>query len=182
MSRFLAAILLARLLGAQTPVPEAKDPLGRDTPQDAVFQFLETCHAHDYAKALRYLDLRRMPSGERAKDGPTIAKQLEDLLDDTPFSIAALSRDPEGDQSDGLSPNLDRLATFHVDGRTLELQLERVQLKPGVQIWMVSADSIPMITEAHKLVAETQFEKKLPQQLVTFEIFDTPAWRWIASS
>ena len=180
MSRFLAAILLARLLGAQTPVPEAKDPLGRDTPQDAVFQFLETCHAHDYLKALRYLDLRRMTSAERAKDGPTIAQQLEDLLDDTPFSIAALSRDPEGDPSDGLSPNLDRLAAFHVDGRTLELQLERVQLKPGVQIWMVSADSIPMITEAHKLVAETPFEKKLPQRLVTFEIFDTAAWRWIA--
>jgi MscS family membrane protein len=29
-------------------------------------------------------------------------------------------------------------------------------------------------------VAETPFEKRLPQVLVTYELFDTPVWRWIA--
>ena len=180
MLRLLAAILLVGILGAQTPVPEAKDPLGRSTPQEAVFQFLEACHARDYSKALHYLDLRRMPPQDRTKNGPGLARQLEDLLDDTPFSITTLSRDPEGDQSDGLAPALERLAAFHVDGQNLELQLERVELKPRFHVWLVSADSIPMIPKAHQLVGETPFEKKLPQQLVTFEIFDTPAWRWIA--
>jgi MscS family membrane protein len=180
MPRFLAAILLAGVLLAQTPVPETKDPLGRNTPQDSVFQFLEACHARDYRKALHYLDLRRMPPEKRAKDGPELARQLEDLLDDTPFDITTLSRDPEGDQSDDLSPALDRLDTFHVDGQTLELQLERMELKPGFYVWLVSADSVKMIPRAHQLVAETPFEKKLPQQLVAFEIFDTPVWRWIA--
>jgi MscS family membrane protein len=37
-----------------------------------------------------------------------------------------------------------------------------------------------MIPPAHRLVAETPFEKKLPQMLVNFEILDTPVWRWIA--
>src|SRR5260370_42538746 len=105
MLRFLAAaILLASALRAQTPAPEAKDPLGRNTPQESVFHFLEACHARDYSKALYYLDLRRMPAPERAKAGPELARQLEDLLDDTPFEITTLSRDPAGDQSDGLSP------------------------------------------------------------------------------
>jgi MscS family membrane protein len=121
-----------------------------------------------------------MTSADRSKNGPEIARELEDLLDDTPFSIATLSRDPEGDQSDGLSPELEELATFKVDGRTLQLQLERVQLKSGFHIWVVSADSIPLISEAHQLVGETPFEKKLPKRLVTFEILDTAAWRWIA--
>jgi hypothetical protein len=53
---------------------------------------------------------------------------LEDLLDDTLFTITMLSRDPEGDQLDGLSGAFERLSTFHVDGQTLELQLDRVQL------------------------------------------------------
>jgi len=176
----LAAILLAGVLRAQTSVPETKDPLGRGAPQDSVFQFLEACHARDYSKALHYLDLRRMPPAERAQKGPELARQLEDLLDDTPFDITTLSRDPEGDQADGLSSGLDRLDTFHVDDQTLELQLERVQLKPGFHVWLVSADSVAMIPKAHQIVAETSFEKKLPQQLVTFEIFDTPVWRWIA--
>ena len=180
MLRILAAILLAGILRAQPSIPETKDPLGRNTPQESVFQFLETCHARNYSKALYYLDLRRMPAAARTKDGPELARQLEDLLDDTPFEITTLSRDPEGDQADGLSPAFERLDTFHVDKQTLELQLERVELKPGFKVWLVSADSVAMIPKAHQAVAETPFEKKLPQQLVTFEILDTPVWRWIA--
>ncbi len=180
MLRLLAAILLAGILRAQPSIPETKDPLGRSTPQESVFQFLETCHARNYSKALYYLDLRRMPAAARTKDGPELARQLEDLLDDTPFEITTLSRDPEGDQADGLSPAFERLDTFHVDKQTLELQLERVELRPGFKVWLVSADSVAMIPKAHQAVAETPFEKKLPQQLVTFEILDTPVWRWIA--
>jgi len=180
MPRLFAAMLLAGVLGAQISIPETKDPLGRSTPQDSVFQFLEACHARDYSKALHYLDLRRMPPKERAENGPELARQLEDLLDDTPFDITTLSRDPEGDQSDSLPSGFDRLDTFHIDGQILELQMEHVQLKPGFQVWLVSADSVAMIPKAHQVVAETPFERKLPQQLVTFEIFDTPVWRWIA--
>ena len=68
MFRLLAALLFAVVLGAQPPAPEVKDPLGRETPQGSVFQFLEACHARDYSKALRYLDLRRVPQAERAHD------------------------------------------------------------------------------------------------------------------
>src|SRR5262249_28819794 len=119
MVRFLVVILLADVLCAQTAVPEVKDPLGRSTPQDSVFHFLEACHARDYSKALRYFDLRKMPPVDRAKQGPELARQLEDLLDDTPFDITMLSRDPEGDQSDGLSAARERVDTFKIGGQTL---------------------------------------------------------------
>jgi MscS family membrane protein len=180
MFRILTAFLLVGFLAAQTPTPEAKDPFGRTTPRDSIYQFLEACHARDYAKATLYLDLRKMPAAQRAKDGPDLAQQLEDLLDDTSFEITTLSTDPEGDQTDGLAPNSERLASFQVEGKTLELQLERVELRPGIPVWVVSADSVSLIPQAHKLVAETPFEKRLPQPLVTFEILDTPVWRWIA--
>src|ERR1700719_2494332 len=173
-------ILWAGRVHAQAPISETQDPLGRNTPQESVFQFLEACHARDYSKALRYLDLRRVPQAERAQEGPELARELEDLLDDTPFDITSLSRDPEGDQSDDLSDTLDRLATFQVDSQPVELRLERVELKPGYHVWLVSADSVALIPRAHQLVVETPFEKKLPQQLVTFEVLDTPVWRWIA--
>ena len=180
MARLLFVIVIAGVLYAQKPAPEEKDPLGRETPQDSVFHFLETCHARDYSKALNYLDLRKMPPADRAKQGPEIAAQLEDLLDDTPFDITMLSRDPEGDVSDGLAGVRERLDTFHIHGQTLELQLERIQLRPGYRIWVVSSDSVPLIPEAHQVVTETAFEKKLPQPLVRFEIADTPVWRWLA--
>src|SRR5665213_3501768 len=141
MPRLLVLLLVAGALHAQTTPAEIKDPLGRNTPQSSIIQFLEACHSRDYTKASHYMDLRQVLPADRARDAPDLARQLEDLLDDTPFDIATLSREPEGDQSDGLSSALEHLATFHVDGQSLELQMERVQLKPGLHVWLVSAPS-----------------------------------------
>jgi len=179
-ARLLASLLLAASLSAQTAPHEAPDPLGRGNPQSAIVHFLEACHAHDYRKAAHYLDTRQLPPAQRGADGPELAEQLEDLLDDTPFDIATLSRDPEGDQSDGLSSAYEHLDTFRIDGKTLDLQLIRVELAPDLHDWLVAAPSLGLIPAAHKLVAESSFEKALPQQLVTTELFDTPIWRWIA--
>jgi len=176
----LSALLPAPVLPAQNTASPPSDPLGRMTPQGAVVQFLEACHAHEYAKAAHYLDLRQMSPADSATKGPQLAQQLEDLLDDTPFDIATLSRDPEGDLSDGLSPSREVLATFQLEGKPLELDLERVELKPGFKVWLVSADSLPLIPKARELLTETPLEKKLPQLLVTHELLDTPVWRWIA--
>jgi MscS family membrane protein len=173
----LATAVLADNLQPASPAPN--DPLGRATPQDAVVQFLEACHARQYAKAAHYLDLRQMKSGDREKNGPELARQLEDLLDDTRFDIATVSRSPEGDLDDGLAPSRERLLNFAVDGQTLQLELEHVELKPGLRVWLVSADSVPLIPKAHQLLGETPLEKKLPQVLVTQELLDTPLWRWI---
>ncbi len=179
MPIFLAIIMLAATLRAEAPV-EAKDPLGRNSPQESVFQFLEACHARNYSKALYYMDLRRLTPTDRAKNGEDLARQLEDLLDDTSFDISTLSREPEGDESTGGSPNLQHLLTTSVGGEALDLQLKRVDLKPGVHVWLVSADSVALIPKAHQAVSETPFEKRLPQRLVTLEILDTPVWRWMA--
>ncbi len=172
--------LLVAGLAAEGDEPSPNDPLGRTTPQDAIVQFLEACHARQYGKAWHYLDLRQMSPADRERQGPELARQLEDLLDDTPFDIATLSRSPLGDLDDGLAPGRERLLSFQVDGRPLQLELERVELKPGLKVWLVSADSIPLIPKAHQLLGETPFEKKLPQVLVMHEVLDTRLWRWIA--
>ncbi len=178
--RTLALALLAAVLHAQSTPSQPTDPLGRTSPQDAILHFLETAHKHDYNRAAAYLDLRKMDSTERAKFGPQLAHQLEDLLDDTNFDIATLSRDPGGDESDNRAPNFDELYTVHVHGQTIDLQIERIELRPGIRLWLVSSASVAKITNAHQAVVETAFEKNLPQPLVTIELFDTPIWRWIA--
>ena len=151
MPKLLAALLFAVVLCAQTPTPQVpsadvKDPLGRTTPQQSIFNFLEACHARDYAKATYYLDLSRISAGDRAKVGPDLAMQLEALLDNSTFDIATLSRDPDGDLSD-LSPNIDKLASFQVRGEPIVLQLEREEPRSGNRIWVVSASSVALIPE-----------------------------------
>src|SRR5579862_4816627 len=103
-----------------------------------------------------------MQPADRAKQGPELAQQLEDLLDDTPFDISMLSRDPQGDAGDGLPSSRERLATFKVGGKSVQLELERVEPRPGRKIWVVASDSLPLIPIAHELVGETAFEKMLP--------------------
>ena len=179
LSAVFVSLLAVALLG-QNSEPAPNDPLGRTTPQDAVYQFLEACHARQYAKAAHYLDLRQMPAGDREKKGPELARQLEDLLDDTPFEIANLSRSPTGDLDEGIPNSRQHLIRSQVEGRSIQLDLEHVELKPGLKVWLVSADSVLLIPQAHQLLAETPFEKKLPQVLVTHEILDTALWRWVA--
>src|SRR6201999_2516513 len=99
-------------LCAQTPLQPASstqnqaknhDPLNRDTPQSTVVSFLEACHAKDYSRAWRYLDLRALPDDRRLEQGPELARQLQEVLDrDARFDVGSLSHDPEGDLTDGL--------------------------------------------------------------------------------
>jgi MscS family membrane protein len=160
--------------------PPAKDPLDRDSPQSSVVAFLEAAHAKNYGKAWRYLDLRNMPEEERLKDSTQLAIELEKILDrDIQFDVANLSRDPQGDLSDNLPPNRERLGLFHVDGRTLELDLERVTLRSGLSVWLVSSDSIAKIPIIAQTTNNSVIERHLPLPLVNRQLIGTPLWRWI---
>jgi MscS family membrane protein len=180
MHKILAILAFAGAVYGQKPAVDTGDPLGRQSPRMAMIHFLEAAHTRDYSKATKYLDLRKVSGTDRAKTGEQVARDLEDLLDDTSFDIASLSRDPAGDEEDGLGGSFEHLDTFEVEGQKLDLQLEREELRPGLNVWLVSAPSVALIPLAHKLVGETPFEKRLPQGLVTFEVFYTPVWRWIA--
>src|ERR1700722_12082257 len=177
-----AVCVSAQILPSAKPAgpPVNKDPLDRDAPQSTVVEFLEAAHAKDFNKALRYLDLRSMPEDRRLADGTELARQLETILDrDTQFDVGNLSRDPEGDIADNLAPNRDRVDTFHVNGQTLELDLERVTLPSGLSVWLFSSDSIARIPLIAQMTNNSVIERHLPLPLVNLQLIGTPLWRWI---
>ncbi|HZT31055.1 MAG TPA: mechanosensitive ion channel family protein [Bryobacteraceae bacterium] len=160
---------------------KSSDPLNRDTPQSAVFSFLEACHARNYARAWRYLDLRKLPAGQRLKEGPELAQELVRILDrDVQFDVASLSREAAGDQDDDLPANRERVDSFNMNGRTLELDLERVTLRSGLSVWLFSSESVALIPQIAQLASDSPIEKFLPQALVRNRLLDTALWRWIA--
>jgi hypothetical protein len=72
---------------------KSKDPYDRDSPESCVYSFQETCRARNYARAAKYLDLRKLPQQQRLKDGSELAQQLCQILDrDTQFDVANLSQ------------------------------------------------------------------------------------------
>jgi MscS family membrane protein len=157
-----------------------RDPLDRDSPQSSVVAFLEAAHAQNYSKAWRYLDLRSMPESRRLTDGTELVRELQTILDrDTQFDVGNLSRDPEGDVTDNLAPNRDRLDTFRVNGQTLELDLERVTLHSGLSVWLFSSDSVTKIPEIAQMTNNSVIERHLPLPLVNLQLIGTPLWRWI---
>jgi MscS family membrane protein len=187
---YLAAALLVPLVlaDAQQSVPGsiavpvatrvATDPLGRDNPQSAVIGFLQACRTQDYTKATAYLDLHALPAGQKGAEGPTLARQLELLLDrNMEFDAGSLSRDPEGDAGAG---GREIVATLVDDGKTYPLELERVQLRPGVSVWQFSASSVGFIPRLYTVVGESALERRLPEPLVSWTVLDTPLWRWLA--
>lgn len=179
----LAAQGLSGLLSngkSNTPASTATDPLKRTTPHDAIYNFLEACHAQNYSLAAQYLDLSGISNNLRATEGPKLAEELGVLLDRNPsFEVAHLSNSPEGDTTDGFTPGLDNLAAFEAGEVPIVLQLHRVT-RQNVQIWLVTPPSVARIHELSALSEESPIEKKLPAPLVKTRFIGTPVWVWIA--
>ena len=150
------------------------DPLNRDSPQSAVTAFLQACHSKDYRRAARYLDLRKLPSNERSKQGTQLAEQLGQILDaDTRFDEAELSKDPDGAERQSV-------ASFHLDNKDVSLQLERVKLRSDVSVWLFASDSVNLIPRIAKASSDSLIEKYMPDPLVNWKLLDIPLWQWLA--
>ncbi len=172
------------LSGNKAVTPTAKAPsdaLGRSSPHDAIHKFLEACHKGKYEVAARYLDLGKLNNQQRAAQGPQLAEQLGKLLDRNPgFEVSKLSSSPEGNTTDGMTPNIDQLATFDLDGEPVTLNMERVTEQSGGAIWLVSSDSVAQIPELGSLIEQNSLEKHLPAALVKTTLLGTPIWIWLA--
>ena len=100
--------LSAQAPGSPTPAPESKPPglvdeFGRGTPRGTVTGFLQATRRRDYRAAAEYLDLRRVPRAQVATEGPTLARHLRVILDNTLLiDPDLLSDSPEGSRDDGL--------------------------------------------------------------------------------
>lgn len=188
VARLVRSITLLLLLSSgallaadPTPAPKSQDPLNRDTPQSSVLSFLEACHAKNYAKARRYLDLRSLKDADRAKQGPQLAEQLELVLDADPrFDVASLSREKDGETDDDLPRDTDLVDTFTVDGKPQQLKLEHTTLKSGLQVWLFAPDALGMIPKLAAMSTGSPIDKYLPPPLVNWKLIDTSLWRWIA--
>jgi MscS family membrane protein len=157
------------------------DPLNRLSPQSSVISFLEACQAGNFERAARYLDLGGLPPNQRASEGPELAQQLGRVLErDSQFDVATLSRNPQGDSTEGVPADRERVASYDVNGKTLELQLERNKRQAGLAVWIFSPDGVALIPQLVQITSDSVIEKHLPTVLVAWNFAGAPLWRWIA--
>jgi MscS family membrane protein len=169
----LAGFLSIGLLLAAPPAAPDKDPLNRESPQSSVMAFLEAYHAHDYTRAAKYLDRRKLPAGERLKAGPERARQLGDILSrDSQFDVADLSRTPESDK--------ELVDSFNLNGQNVDVELQRVTLRSNLSIWVFSQDTVERIPKLARMTSDSPVERYLPEPLTGWTFLDTALWKWIA--
>ena len=160
---------------------QGADALDRDNPRSAVTAFLESCHDHNYVVAAQYLDLRGVPERARAQEGPQLAQQLEAILNsDSQFNVLRLSQAPEGSLTDDANPSLENVAGISRGGKTFSIELERVALQPGSQVWLFSPATVSLIPTLKPANTQAALEARLPRWLVSINLLDTPLWKWIA--
>ena len=143
--------------------------------------FLALCDAKNYERAARYLDLGALPAQKRLDEGKQLAQDLDEILDHDPqFDVGSLSRNPEGQQEAGRPANRERVATVQVNGKPVELELERTELRSHSFVWRFAADTLAKVPQMVVATSQSPIERHLPAPLVRWKFLDTAAWRWIA--
>lgn len=163
---------------AQTP---SDDTLNRNTPRETVVNFLRACNAGNYVKAAEYLDLTDISGTDRKRQGPEIALQIEQILKrNSDFDASKLSDSPDGNLNDLRRRNRELIDSVNTHHGKRTIELERIELRPELKVWLFSADTVSAIPGLVRLLGESAIEKSLPEFLVKTTLFDTALWRWIA--
>jgi MscS family membrane protein len=174
----LSSVLSGAKPAAAQPEPPT-DPLGRDTPRNAMYGFLQARRGGNFEKAAQYLNLSRIPSSQQSKIGPERARLLFRILNRDPrFELGQLNNTPDGRQNDGLASDLDKIATEEVNGESIPLYLERIK-RDDLQVWLVSADTVQRLPELALLAEPSAIEKLMPAPLTKTRFLGTPVWIWI---
>jgi MscS family membrane protein len=137
--------------------------------------FLLAAQKGDYARAAQYLNVKKPP--EQAEE---LARQLKTVLDTgLTGTLDGLSRQTEGDLSNGLSATRQRVGTVKTAKGSLDVIVERVQRKGEQPIWLFSSDTVVGIPKVIGEAPGADLENKFPRWMVQTQLFSTPLWRWL---
>ena len=175
-------LLVFNLTGYGAAAAKApSDPLGRESPQSTVTNFLKACQGNKYQLASQYLDLREIPERRRADEGVTLAKDLEAILNsDNNFNIGRLSQSPQGSQANPNTPDIEQITTITRDNKTYAIDLERIQTTNKLQVWEFSPQTVAEIPDLAPANTESWIDSHLPSFLVKTMFLETPIWKWFA--
>ena len=152
-----------------------EEQLGRSTPYGTVMGFLTAAEQEDYQRASEYLE-SVLPKKKKEE----LAGLLKTVLDrGLKVSIDTLSRKPEGNLDDSLSPNLEKVGTAKYEGESLDILLHRVDQKAAAPIWLFSSETLLSIPEAAEQLNPPIVERIFPKKFWGTRIAFLPLPHWI---
>ena len=157
------------------PQVVSEDPLGRSTPFGTVMGFLMAAEKEDYQRASEYLEspLSKTKKEELARLLNIVLNRVAKINPDT------LSKKPEGNLDDSLSPNLEKVGTTKYEEESLDLLLHRVDQKAAAPIWLFSSETLLSIPEAAEQLNPPLVERIFPKKFWGTRIVFLPLPHWI---
>ena len=161
-----------------TPPVAIHDPLGRETPHNALMGLLKYGAQQDFATAARYLQ----PPPGQATDLVQRAKELQALYSKLHSNIALLSDDPNGSIDAGLPPGQVRAGILEIDGMSTEVVLVRVDDPVAGKIWLLSEGTVTKIPELYAQLQDegpTRVERFMPSALTGRHLLGMSLAQWL---
>lgn len=155
----------------------SNDPLGRNTPSNAVLGFLRSAQAGDYSIAAQYL---QMSPARRQAEGEQTASKLKVILDHAFTGNVSHYNQPDGMPQEGVPLGRQKLGTISSGDVEADFDLVRVNDPSAGKIWLISADTLAKVPELSDQVEARQVESKLPSVLVKHQLGGMPLWQWAA--
>jgi MscS family membrane protein len=156
------------------------DDFDRGVPRTAVEGFIEAARNRDWERAAAYLDLRNLPRGMDARNGPRLAEELKIVLDRALWiDYASLSASPEGHAEDGLPAYRDRVGVIDMPDGKVEVLLQQVPREDGVLIWKISNRTVGAIPKLFAQYRYGPLAERLTAALPEFEVLGLESWQWV---
>jgi len=186
LALFLFAMALpaaAQLPGVTTksppPTPAAQqplDPLGRSTPRGTIYGFIKAADRNDFVTAVEYLQVPGKPKRESEK----LARDLKELMNRY-FSrpLALINDSPDGEVQDGLPLDHERIGSFKINDKKVDVVLVRVPDPQSGRIWLISSDTLAYVPEVFDLIEENWIDRFMPEPLLNHDLFSISLAQWI---
>ncbi len=160
----------------RTPVWPA-DSLGRRTPRGTLERFLKAAGTQNYVLAEQYLNLDSSFKGDKETYARALQTAIANSASIYPYSW--ISNDVDGKLDDDLGQELDKIGDLNVNGKSVDLILERSRDTTGAPIWLFSSQTIKSVPLDTVQVQRTLVDKVSPSILIRNEWRGIPLAHWL---
>lgn len=164
-------------------------PPNLQTPQATLEYFVQAASEDDFERAANALNLNLIPPSEQPERGPSLADHLYYIL----LRKSLINWDAVPDRPDGqLEPapgNNNPLAgqprrsinlgNINLDGRDIEVRLQRVKVSDSEPIWVFSPQTVENIPILYERFGPTALDKQMPSWAKIQLPGGLPLWEWL---
>ena len=154
------------------------DEFNRGVPRSSLKGYLKAARDGDFMRAANYIDMRYLPGGLDASQGPQLARQLKIALDKVIwFDLEMVSDHPDGFPDDGMPADRDIIGRIKTPEKTVDILLERVTRADGVYIWKISNQTVAEIPHLYEYYGYGPFEESLSKIFPDVQFLGWQVWQ-----